>query len=135
MHAPGQWIVWNFQHYDPPKFRDEELSLSKRFPVFANMYNVAVMKLGDNSFLKCDCLHYKRSGIPCSHILKITDDIEDTMIKVQHLKVYPVHVGIPDSELGHKLMQATAFQVVHKNMGMPISNDFLNKVMNPTLSR
>ena len=135
MHAPGQWIVWNFQNYDPPKFRDNELSLSDCFPVFANVYNLAVMKLGNNSFIKCDCLHYGRLEIPCCHILKITNDIEDRMIKVQHLKVYPVHFGIPDSELSHKLMQATALQVVHENMGMPISNDFLNKVMNPTLSR
>ncbi len=35
-------------------------------------------------------------GIPCNHILKITDKIEESMVEVKHWKIYPVHFGIPD---------------------------------------
>jgi hypothetical protein len=80
MHTHGEWIVWQFQN-DLPYFQDDELNLSEKNPVFANVYNVKVRTFGQQRFLKCDCLHYERCGIPCTHILKITDEIEETMIK------------------------------------------------------
>ena len=130
MHMHEEWIIWQFQ-YDPPYFQDDELNLSDLFPVFANVYNIKVTTFGQQRFLKCDCLHYERCGIPCTHILKITDEIEETMIKVQHLKVYQVHYGDPDSNLSNKLMQATSLQTLHEDMGMPISDDCLDKALNP----
>jgi hypothetical protein len=131
MHAKSEWIVWNVE-YDPPKFKgDKLLGLSERFPVFANVYNVNVMQMGNQSFLKCDCLLYERCGIPCTHILKVTDSIEDIMIKVQHRKVYEVHFGDDDSELSHKLMAATTLQVSNEDMGVPISHECLVKTTNP----
>jgi hypothetical protein len=133
MHTHGEWIVWQFQ-YDPPYFQDDELNLSDLFPVFANVYNVKVTTFEQQRFLKCDCLHYERCGIPCTHILKITDEIEEIMIKVQHLKVYQVHYGDPDSNLSNKLMQATSLQTLHEDMGMPISDDCLDKALNPRRS-
>jgi hypothetical protein len=81
MHVHGEWIVWQFQ-YDPPYFQDDELNLSYLFPVLANVYNVKVTTFGQQRDLKCECLHYEGCGIPCTHILKITDEIEETMIKV-----------------------------------------------------
>ena len=138
MHAKSEWIVWHFD-YNPPKFKDDKiLGLSERFPVFANVYNVSVMQMGNQqmgnqSFLKCDCLLYERCGIPCSHILKVTDSIEDIMIKVQHRKVYEVHFGDDDSELSQKLMAATTLQVANEDMGVPISKECLLKTTNPML--
>jgi hypothetical protein len=44
----------------------------------------------------------------------ITDEIEETIIKVQHLKVYQVDYGDPDSNLSNKLMQATSLQTIHE---------------------
>jgi hypothetical protein len=133
MHTHGEWIVWQFQ-YDPPYFQDDELNLSGKFPVFSNVYNVKVITFGQQRFLKCDCLHYERYDIPCTHILKITDEIEETMIKVQHLKVYQVHYGDPDSNLSNKLMQETSLQTIHEDMFMPISDNCLDKALNPRWS-
>jgi hypothetical protein len=76
MHMHGKWIVWQFQ-YDSPYFQDDEFNLSDLFPVFANVYNVKVTTFGQQRFPKCDCLHYERCGIPCTHILKITDEIDN----------------------------------------------------------
>jgi hypothetical protein len=80
IHEFSGWIVWNFE-YKPPYFENDDLALSVMFPQFANVYQVTSTKKGHQSFLKCDCLLYERCGIPCSHILKITDEIEATMIK------------------------------------------------------
>jgi hypothetical protein len=44
------------------------------------------------------------------------------MVKVQNWKIYPVHFGIPDSEMRKLLMQAASIQVNDKNMGMPVTN-------------
>jgi hypothetical protein len=87
------WIVWIFE-YKPPKFENEDLALSVRFPQLANVYHVSSTKKGNQNFLKCDCLLYERCGIPCAHILKITDEVEATMIKIQHWKVFHVHFGL-----------------------------------------
>ncbi len=61
--------------------------MAQKFPLFANIYKVKVKLQANQHFLKCDCLHCKRCGIPCTHIMKITDEIDETMITVQHQKV------------------------------------------------
>ncbi len=98
MHEKSGWIVWNFE-YKPPHFQNEDIALSEGFPQFANVYHVTCTKKGNQHFLKCDCLLYERCGIPCSHILKITDQVEATMIKIQHWKVFHVHFGLVESIL------------------------------------
>jgi hypothetical protein len=109
MHSDSSWIVWDFE-YQPPYFENDEFNLAGLFPIFANVYKVYVTKKGCQSFLKCDCLLYERTGVPCSHILKITDHIEKSMIKVQHLKVFYVHYGQPDSDMSQQLMKAMSLQ-------------------------
>ncbi len=101
------------------------------FLVFANIYHVKVTTFGKQRFLKCNCLHYERCGIPCSHILKITDEIEEMMIKIQHLKVYQVDYGNMDSNLSSKLMQGSSLQTSYEDMGMPLLNKCLDKALNP----
>ncbi len=133
MHTHREWIVWQFQN-NPPYFQDDELNLSEKIPVFAKVYNAKVTTFGQQRFLTCDCLHYERCGNPCTHILKITAEIEETMIKVQHRKVDQVHYGDPDSSLSKKLMQATSLRTIHEDMGMPISDDCLHKALNPRQS-
>ncbi len=73
--------------------------MAKKFLVFANVYKVKVKLQANQHFLKCDCLHYERCGIPCTHLMKITNEIDETMITVQHQKMYSVHFGLPDSRL------------------------------------
>jgi hypothetical protein len=113
MHEISGWIVWNFE-YKSPYFEneDEDLALSVKFPQFANVYHVTSTKKGHQSFLKCECLLYERCGIPCSHILKITDEIEATMIKIQHWKVFHVHFGLAESKISHKLMKGISIQLI-----------------------
>ncbi len=123
-------MVWNFQ-YEPPYFKDDELNLAYLFPVFANVYHVKVTTFAKQRFLKCDCLHYERCGIPCSHILKITNEIEEMIIKHQHLKVYQVHYGNTDWNLSSKLMQGSSLQTSYEDMGMPLLDKCLDKALIP----
>jgi hypothetical protein len=57
------------------------------------------------------------------------------MIAVQHRKVFQVHYAIAESELSTQLMKATSMQIIHEDMGMPITNECLERSSNPTKSR
>jgi len=92
-------------------------------------------KKGHPSFLKCDCLLYERCGIPCSHILKITDKVEATMIKIQHWKVFHVHFGLAESKISPELMKGISIQLIDEDMGVPISDESLLKANSPETSR
>jgi hypothetical protein len=131
--ANQEWIVWDFQ-YEPPIFEGDKFQLSDAFPVFANVYQVRVTMKGNQSFLKCNCQLYEHCGMPCSHILVITNEIEDTMIAVQHQKVLQVNYGVAESKLSTQLMKATSMQNIHEDMGMPITNECLERSSNPTKS-
>ncbi len=72
------------------------------------------------TFLKCECLLYKRCGFPCSHVLKITNEIEASMIKVHHWKIYPVDFGGENDILSDELMKLTSIQCRNENMCVPI---------------
>ena len=134
MHEKSGWIVWNFE-YKPLNFLNEDITLSARFPQFANVYHVTSTKKGNQIFLKCDCLLYERCGIPCSHILKITDQVEATMIKIQHWKVFHVHFGLEESNISSQLMQGISIQLIDEDMGVPISEEILVKANSPETSR
>ncbi len=56
--------------------KEKTLHLTEKFPVFANVYHVNIARKGEQTFFKCECLLHKRCGIPCLHILKITNEIE-----------------------------------------------------------
>ncbi len=85
-------------------------------------------------FLKCGYLHYERCGIPCTHTKKITDEIDETMITVQHQKVYSVHFGLPDSQLSDQLMKAVLMQILHEDLGMPITIACLENALHPKIT-
>ena len=53
--------------------------------------------------------------------MKITDETDETMITVQHQKVYSIHFGLPDSQLSGQLMKAVSMQIHHEDLGMPIT--------------
>ena len=89
----------------------------------------------ESTFFQCDCLLYERCGIPCSHILKITDQVEATMIKIQHWKVFHVHFGLVESEISSQLMKGISIQLIDEGMGVPISNDVLMNANVPNDSR
>ena len=126
MHEISQWLVWNFE-YKSIYLENHDLALSVKFPQFANVYHVTSTKKGHQSFLKCECLLYERCGIPCSHILKITNIIEATMIKIQLWKVFHVHFGLAESKVSPKLMKGISIQLIDEDMGFPISDKSLLK--------
>ena len=82
-----------------------------------------------------DVVSHERTGVPCSHILKITDHIEESMIKVQHLKVFHVHYGQPDSDMSQQLMKAVSLQIIDEDKGVPVSDLCLEKALHPNESR
>ena len=57
------------------------------------------------------------------------------MIAVQHQKVFQVNYSVAESKLSTQLMKATSMQNIHKDMGMPITNECLERSSNPTKSR
>ncbi len=105
MHEISGWIVWNFE-YKSPYFENEDLALPVKFPQFATVYHVTSTKKGQSFLL------YERCGIPCSHILKITNEIEATMIKIQHWTVFHVHFGLAESKIRPKLMKGISIQLI-----------------------
>jgi hypothetical protein len=96
--SESSWYVWDFE-VEQPYFGKDADYMAQKFPVFANVYEVKVKLQANQHFLKCNCLHYERCGIPCTHIMKITNEIDETMNTVQHRKVYSIHFGLPDSQL------------------------------------
>jgi hypothetical protein len=76
--ATDAWIVWNFHKDTQPIFANDVLRLGVMFPVFLNVYCVSLIKKNTQQFMKCDCLHYKRNGIPCQQILLITTRLRIT---------------------------------------------------------
>jgi hypothetical protein len=120
------WTLWDFDCLKQPKFDDDELELGNSFPIFANVYQVSVFKNSTQSFLKCDCLLYERCGYPCSHILRITNKMENTMVKIQHWKIYAAYYGKENSELSKKIIELVTLQRSYEGCGMPISHECLN---------
>ncbi len=68
-------------------------------------------------------------------ILKITNEIEATMIKLQHWKVFQVHFGLAESKISPKLMKGISIQLIDEDMGVPISDESLFKANSPETDR
>ena len=61
-----------------------------------------------------------------SHILRITNKMENTMVKIQHWKIYAVYYGKENSELSKKIIELVTLQCSYEGCGMPISHECLN---------
>ncbi len=77
---------------------------------------------------------YERCGIPCSCVLKITNQVEATMIKIQDWKVFHVRFGLEESKISSQLMQGISIQLIDEDMGVPISEKSLIKANSPETS-
>jgi hypothetical protein len=66
--------------------------------------------------------------------MMITNQIDETMITVQHRKVFLVHFGLPDLQLSDQLMKAVSMQILHEDLGMPISIACLKNALHPKIS-
>jgi hypothetical protein len=47
--------------------------------------------------------------------------------------VFSVHFDLPDSQ-SDQLMKAVSMQILHENLGMPISNACLENALHPNIS-
>lgn len=115
------WLLWDFDCLQAPKFEDDHLKLANSFPIYCNVYQVCVHRSSTQIFLKCDCLLYDRCGYPCSHILRITNKVDDTMVKVQHWKIFSAYYGGENVRLSQKIMELVALQKSYEGCGMPIT--------------
>ena len=65
----------------------------------------------------------------------ITNQVEATMIKIQHWKVFHVHFGLEESKISSQLMKGISIQLIDEDMGVPISEESLIKANSPDTSR
>jgi hypothetical protein len=65
--------------------------------------------------------------------MKITNEVNETMIAVQHQKVCLVHFGLPDLKLSDQLIKAVSIQILHEDLGMPISIACLENALHPKI--
>lgn len=120
------WLLWDFDCLRAPKFEDDNLKLGNSFPIYCNVYQVCVQRNSTQIFIKCDCLLYERCGYPCSHILRITNEVEDSMVKVQHWKIFAAYYGGENVSLSKKILELVALQKSYEGCGMPVSSGTFN---------
>ena len=70
------------------------------------------------------CIHFK-CGFPCSHILRITNDLELDMIKIQHWKIYAAQYNDESSGIGMELKKIQLAYRHYEGLGVPISGELL----------
>jgi hypothetical protein len=54
---------------------------------------VRVVELMDDSFLQCSCVFFARMGLPCKHILRITNTVTATMCHIRWAKQFLFQFG------------------------------------------
>jgi hypothetical protein len=68
-----------------------------------------------------------RCGYPCSHVLKITNELTLDMIKVQNWKLYSSHYNDYDAEIGLELKKKQMEYQHYDRMGVPITWEILKQ--------
>ena len=53
--SDDDWMLWNFYHK-----QQDITELSTQVPLFHDVHHVRVKRLGEQVFLRCDCLLYER---------------------------------------------------------------------------
>jgi hypothetical protein len=67
-----------------------------------------------------------RCGFPCSHVLRVTNELQLDMIKIQHWKIYAAHYNNDSSGIGMELKRIQLAYRHYEGMGVPISGDLLS---------
>ena len=72
-------------------------------------------------------------GYPCSHVLRVTNELSIDMIKVQHWKLYASHYNDNCLGIGDEIKKLQ-FQYTHyEGMGVPINRRVLDRARKPSL--
>ena len=74
-----------------------------------------------------------RCGYPCSHVLKVTNEITIDMIKVQHWKIYATHYEDMLLGISLELKKMQFHYQQNECMGVPITWDILNRSRRPSI--
>ena len=72
-----------------------------------------------------------RCGFPCSHVLRVTNELQLDMIKIQHWKIYAAHYNDDSSGIGMELKRIQLAYRHYEGMGVPISGDLLSRSRKP----
>jgi hypothetical protein len=73
-------------------------------------------------------------GLPCEHVLRITDELKHKMIHIQNWKIYASHYNDDTSELGLELKKAQHDYKMHgEKMGVPIIEDIVARAKRPSV--
>jgi hypothetical protein len=78
------------------------------------------------------CSLFVRSGIPCSHVLKLTDDLCHSMLRIQNWKIYASHYNDNNCELGLEIKKAQMEYQRYKDMGIPVTEELIIKANRPS---
>ena len=68
-----------------------------------------------------------RCGFPCSHVLRVTNELQLDMIKIQHWKIYATHYNNNSSGIGMELKRIQLAYRLNEGMGVPISGEILSR--------
>ncbi len=72
-----------------------------------------------------------RCGYPCSHVLKVTNELTLDMIKVQHWKFFGAHYNEESSGIGMELKKMQLAYQNYEGMGVPISGEIFSSSRKP----
>ena len=120
--SEDDWMVWNFYN-DTCKINE---NIAEMVPKFLNVFHVRLKRFLGVPYLRCDCRFYDTCGLPCQHILRITNEVRHEMIHVQNWKIYASHYNDGSTELGFELRKAQLhFKQYGENMGVPVTDDIV----------
>jgi hypothetical protein len=63
----------------------------------------------------------------CSHVLRVINELQLDMIKIQHLKIYAAHYNDDSSGIGMELKRIQLAYRHYEGMGVPISGEILSR--------
>ena len=73
-------------------------------------------------------------GLPCEHVLRITDEVRHKMIHIQNWKIYASHYNYDTSGLGLELKKAQQdYKMYGEKMGVPITEELVVKAKRPSV--
>lgn len=72
-------------------------------------------------------------GYPCSHVLRVTNDLTLDMIKVQHWKLYSSHYNDLSLEIGDELKKMQFQYTNCEGYGVPINQSILERAKKPSV--
>jgi hypothetical protein len=66
-----------------------------------------------------------RCEFPCSHVLRVNNELQLNMIKIQHWEIFAAHYNDDSSGIGMELKRIQLAYRHYEGMGVPISGDLL----------